>query len=69
MIGVTPMIGVNDVMTEVFTQASASQLATWAKAQSIGTLSMWSIGRDRPNQGGISQGSYDFSLIFDGFTS
>ena len=69
MIGVTPMIGVNDVVSEVFTQSAATQLTTWAKQQGIGMLSMWSIGRDHPNQAGVSQGDYDFANIFEGLMS
>jgi len=69
MIGVTPMIGVNDVVSEVFTQSAATQLTTWAKQKGIGMLSMWSIGRDHPSQAGVSQGEYDFAKIFVGLMS
>jgi hypothetical protein len=39
-IAVTPMIGVNDVSTEVFTVADASQLAAFAKAKGLAWLSI-----------------------------
>ena len=47
-IGVTPMIGVNDVQSEVFTAADAQALETFARTKGIGMLSMWSIQRDTP---------------------
>jgi hypothetical protein len=46
MIGVTPMIGINDVQTEVFTLADASKLVDFARSAGIGMLSMWQLGRD-----------------------
>ena len=47
-LGVTPMIGVNDVQTEVFTLADAQALENFARAKGLGMLSMWSVGRDNP---------------------
>ena len=47
-VGVTPMIGVNDVLTEVFTVADAQTLEDFARAQGVGMLSMWSVTRDTP---------------------
>ncbi|MEV6951109.1 cellulose binding domain-containing protein [Streptomyces sp. NPDC051183] len=44
---VTPMIGVNDVVSEIFTVADASQLVDFAKSKGIGRLAMWSAARDR----------------------
>jgi hypothetical protein len=29
---------------------------------------MWSLGRDLPNQSGVTQTAYAFSKIFDAFT-
>ena len=46
-VGVTPMIGINDVATETFTLADAQQLAAFARSRHIGLLSMWQLGRDR----------------------
>lgn len=45
---ITPMIGVNDVNTEWFTLADARVLSAFAKAQGLGQLSIWSLGRDKP---------------------
>lgn len=51
-IGVTSMIGVNDVTTEVFTVADAQALEDFALANGIGMLSMWSVTRDNPGTPG-----------------
>jgi GH18 family chitinase len=47
-LGVTPMIGVNDVLTEVFTVADAQALEDFAREKGLGMLSMWSVARDNP---------------------
>ncbi|MFG2296114.1 cellulose binding domain-containing protein [Streptomyces sp. NPDC048603] len=46
-VAVTPMIGVNDVASEVFTVSDADQLVAFAKSKGIGRLAMWSATRDR----------------------
>ncbi|MEU2114946.1 cellulose binding domain-containing protein [Streptomyces sp. NPDC016459] len=46
-VAVTPMIGVNDVVTEIFTVDDATQLVDFAKSKGIGWLSMWSSTRDK----------------------
>ncbi|QKV92795.1 glycosyl hydrolase [Streptomyces sp. NA02950] len=46
-LGVTPMIGLNDVSGEVFTLEDAAGLARFAAEKGIGRLSMWSAERDR----------------------
>lgn len=51
-VAVTPMIGVNDVSTEVFTVDDASQLVAFAKSKGLGRLSMWSATRDKQCPGG-----------------
>jgi hypothetical protein len=52
MVGVTPMIGVNDTCwstyCELFTVADASNLVTFARQHHLGRLAMWSITRDLP---------------------
>ncbi|WP_179468874.1 Calx-beta domain-containing protein [Mycolicibacterium vinylchloridicum] len=53
-IGVTPMLGVNDVITEVFTVADAQALEDWARTKNIGMLSMWQVLRDTPGTLGQS---------------
>ncbi|MBU1948704.1 MAG: chitinase, partial [Candidatus Eisenbacteria bacterium] len=74
MIGVTPMIGLNDVTTEVFYPEDAEELLAFAQAQHIGMLSFWSLNRDGPCSGGeipyvspncssILQEPFEFSSI------
>ncbi|MEV7733480.1 cellulose binding domain-containing protein [Streptomyces sp. NPDC088921] len=74
-VAVTPMIGVNDVATEIFKVDDASQLVTFAKAKGLGGLSMWSATRDKQCSGGakptadatcssIVQDAFAFSKAF-----
>jgi chitinase len=74
MIGVTPMIGLNDVTTEVFDQTEARELLAFAGQKGIGMLSMWSLNRDIQNPNGaisyveptsssIRQTPFEFSRI------
>ncbi|WP_030552857.1 glycoside hydrolase family 18 protein [Streptomyces exfoliatus] len=46
-VAVTPMIGVNDVTTEIFKVEDATQLVDFARSKGIGWLSMWSSTRDK----------------------
>ncbi|OEJ34783.1 cellulose binding domain-containing protein [Streptomyces subrutilus] len=46
-VAVTPMIGVNDVTSEIFTVADATQLVDFAASKGIGRLAMWSSTRDK----------------------
>ncbi len=77
-IGVTPMIGINDVNTEIFQLSDAQMLLNFANSNSyITRLSMWSVARDNgscANQGfaspvcsGISQSNWALSNIFKPF--
>ena len=46
-VGVTPMIGINDVTCENFTTTNAQQLVTYAQANSyISLLAYWAMGAD-----------------------
>ncbi|MFJ7279259.1 cellulose binding domain-containing protein [Kitasatospora sp. NPDC098663] len=51
-VAVTPMIGVNDVASEVFTVADAKQLADFAASRHLAWLAMWSGTRDKACDGG-----------------
>ncbi|MBZ9643657.1 chitinase, partial [Streptomyces sp. PSKA30] len=51
-VAVTPMIGVNDVVTEIFKVDDATQLVNFAKSKGLGRLSMWSGTRDKACPGG-----------------
>ena len=76
MIGVSPMIGMNDVTTEIFDLEDAQQLNDFATEKNIGMLSMWSANRDKQCEEGvidnvnikcssILQEPYEFSTIFN----
>jgi chitinase len=75
-IGITPMIGQNDVAEEVFTLQDAQELSAYARAKGVGRLSMWSLNRDRscsPNYpdvkkvsdgcSGVEQGGSSFAAL------
>jgi hypothetical protein len=51
-VAVTPMIGVNDVASEIFKVDDAAQLVDFAKSKGLGWLSMWSAARDKQCPGG-----------------
>jgi hypothetical protein len=76
-IGVTPMIGQNDDPAEVFTEADAQTLVTFATQNHLGRLAFWSVDRDQPCGGSvsglpacseISQQPLDFTKIFLKYT-
>jgi chitinase len=77
-IGVTPMIGINDVNTEIFQLSDAQSLLNFANANSyITRIAMWSVARDNgscANQGfaspvcsGIAQSNWAFANVFAPF--
>ncbi len=77
-IGITPMIGVNDIATEVFTLADAQALVDYAQADpDVVRLSMWSVARDNGNgagnqwasadTSGLAQSPFEFSGILNDF--
>ena len=77
-IGVTPMIGINDVNTEIFQLSDAQSLLNFANANSyISRIAMWSVARDNgscagqgfasPSCSGISQANWAFASIFKVF--
>lgn len=77
-IGITPMIGVNDVAGETFYLDDASDLAAWASSHKIGRLAMWSVNRDKSCANAndplyscshIPQALYQFSGIFNSVSS
>jgi hypothetical protein len=79
MIGVTPMIGVNDQSDEVFGFSDASQLLAFAQSVGMGEIGIWSLARDKqdpagvltyaePTSSSLVQSPYEFSDIFNAFT-
>jgi Carbohydrate binding domain len=76
-IGVTPMIGQNDTSGEIFTEADAQSLVSWADGEHLGRLAFWSVDRDQacsgsvaglPSCSEISQQPLDFTKIFDAYS-
>ena len=76
-LGVTPMIGTNDVTTEVFTLDDAQLLEEFARAQGLGMLSMWSLTRDNPGtigqvtatHAGLDTPAGSFATLFGAYGS
>lgn len=79
-LGVTPMIGVNDVATEVFQLSDAAVVLAFGLQRQVGMLSFWSMTRDLPCPNGpqpwasstcssIAQQPYDFTAAFLTFTA
>jgi chitinase len=77
MEGNTPMIGVNDTTSEVFSTSNASTLESFAKTNGIQELAFWALGRDKAcatngtlssTCSGTSQSAYQFSSIFNSIT-
>jgi hypothetical protein len=74
MVGLTPMIGINDQDYEVFTTQDAATVAAWATANHIGMLGMWSLGHDHPcpqtdgKCSGTPQSDWQFATTLGAFT-
>ena len=45
-IELTPMIGVNDTVTNLVSLANATSIASWSKANGLAGLHYWSFDRD-----------------------
>ncbi|HVX61702.1 MAG TPA: cellulose binding domain-containing protein [Pirellulales bacterium] len=74
MIGITPMIGVNDDTNEVFDLAAAQEIVDFAQQKGISRISIWSLNRDTAGtaksyvdntSSSITQNAFDFSHIFE----
>jgi hypothetical protein len=79
MIGVTPMIGVNDQSDEIFGFSDAKRLLAFAEQVGLGEIAMWSLSRDQQDPRGalnyaqstsssLVQAPFEFSDIFSAFT-
>lgn len=77
MEGNTPMIGVNDDTSEIFTTGNATTLAAFAKSKGIQELAFWAIGRDKAcaangqlsdTCSGTPQSAWQFSSVFNTVT-
>lgn len=76
-IGVIPMIGVNDVQSEVFRISDAQKVYNFFKNTPwMSYAGFWSVNRDKPGKNtganpfdsGISQNDFDFTKTFQGLT-
>lgn len=77
MVGVTPMIGINDDSKEIFTTEDAEELTSFAVEKGLGRLAMWSLNRDGPcpaptqstsnTCSGVSDPQWAFSSAFEKF--
>ncbi|WP_245618246.1 Ig-like domain-containing protein [Deinococcus misasensis] len=74
MLGATPMIGQNDIASEIFTLQDARDLTTWARGKGLGLVSFWAIQRDQPCKNGAglaicsmqNTAPYQYHNIFKG---
>ncbi|HET9922040.1 MAG TPA: chitinase [Ktedonobacteraceae bacterium] len=78
MLGLTPMIGVNDDPKEIFTLQDAQTVLSFAERKNIAELSFWDVQRDHQcNQGqkppnhctGVTQQPYQYDQTFAPFTT
>ncbi len=78
-IGLTPMIGMNDIQSEVFTQQDAANMLAFAQQHGIDRISIWSLNRDYQNTSGrinyvdnfsssLLQSPLEFSLLLNQLT-
>ncbi|QFZ78519.1 hypothetical protein GFH48_03090 [Streptomyces fagopyri] len=77
MEGNTPMIGVNDDVSEIFTTGNATTLTNFAKSKGIQELAFWALGRDKAcatngqlsdTCSGTPQSAWQFSSTFNTLT-
>ncbi len=54
-VGVTPMLGVNDVTSERFTTKDARELSSFVKQRGIPRVSAWSLNRDQQCGGAFAK--------------
>lgn len=77
-IGITPMIGVNDVKSEIFSPTDAVVLRDWAVTKPwVFSFSFWSANRDantaptptENTRSGIPQSAWEFTKLLQPFTT
>jgi hypothetical protein len=57
MIGITPMIGVNDVTVEKFSLANADTVLSFSQQHNTGLIAFWDTWRDKQCASGTPQPS------------
>ena len=73
-IGITPMIGHNDVAHEVFTPSDARVVRRFASQHGVGRLAFWAVNRDNPcgpsgrldTCSGVAQRPFEFTDLVVG---
>jgi chitinase len=78
MVGITPMLGINDQAFETFGLADAATVQAWASQNHIGLVGAWSLNRDvqcahpvavaQPDCSGVTQDPYAFAKTLGAFT-
>ncbi len=78
MIGLTPMIGVNDLSEQIFTLDDAQAVTAFAQEQNIQRIAIWSLERDKAcefetrtatsNCSSVTQDPLGFSTTFNQLT-
>jgi chitinase len=73
-IGITPMIGRNDVRSEVFSVSDAKRVVRFARSHHVGRLAFWSLNRDQQcaapsgtaqdDCSGVGQAPWRFARLF-----
>lgn len=58
-LGVTPMIGVNDVASEIFEPSDAEAVLAWAQTNHLGRIAFWAAQRDKECKGGVNPNASD----------
>jgi hypothetical protein len=79
MIGLTPMIGVNDRPTQIFTVEDAEAVTEFALEKGLKLIAIWSLDRDQPCEfeqqiatskcSSVEQEPLAFSLAFNALTT
>jgi hypothetical protein len=66
-VGITPMLGKNDIVKEVFTLDNARAVVEFAKKTPwVSLLAFWALGRDNSKATGVAQQPFDFTKVFAG---
>jgi len=78
MIGLTPMIGLNDRATQIFTLEDAEAVTAFAQEQGVRRLAMWALNRDEECVSGVRivaldcsgtlQDKFAYSMVFNTLT-
>lgn len=78
MVGITPMIGVNDRAKQIFTLDDAAAVTQFAIQNHVGRIGIWSLERDKscpfeqpaasPKCSSIQQAPFAFSTVFNQIT-